>query len=562
MRHDTLWFGWAQTLATVWFVCLLAVSALAGGEEVVLVYSKKIPASKDVAMHYAKLRGVPEKNWIELNVASGDTISRKDFHDKIELPIHNALNDRGLMTSLSESAPGKLGFSRNLKYRCVASSIRYLVMCWGLPYKVEPDPTLGEEIPKEYPAPFRRNESSVDNDLALLPMLGNFKYVGAVDNFFSYRTADIGRLHPTNGVLMVTRLDGPRPDLAMGLVDKAMQAEREGLWGRAYFDMRSIKDPAYQMGETWITNAFRAASIAGFESSIDTKPEVLPITFPMSRIAYYAGWYIGDNHGPFARPSVEFAPGAFAYHLFSFSAGILRITNGTWVGPFLARGATASMGSVYEPYLHLTPDIAVFTVKWLLEGWTFGEAAYSSMAGLSWQTIVVGDPLYRPGAKSPIQWANEFEASGNTNLDWAILRKMNFHIADGKDPEVVRKFLIEYPASAESAVLTEKIGTLFLSKGKIADAIFYYEKALSLQTTPQQRLRLLIETAHLQKNFRQQAKAFEKFDLMLKEYPDQAWALEIRGKQLDIARELKRVPDIQFLEEEVKRLTPPLAPAK
>lgn len=540
----------------------MAVSVLAGGDEVVLVYSKKIPASKDVAMHYAKMRGVPEKNWIELNVASGDTISRKEFHEKMELPIHSALNDRGLITSISESTPGRLGFGRNRQYRCVASSVRYLVMCWGLPYKVLPDPALGEEIPKEYPAVFRRNESCVDNDLALLPMLGNFKYVGAVDNFFSYRTTDIGRLNPTNGILMVTRLDGPRPELAKGLVDKAVQAEREGLWGRAYFDMRSIKDSAYQMGENWITNAFRATSIAGFESSIDTKPEVLPITFPMSSIAFYAGWYIGDNHGPFARPSVEFVPGAFAYHLHSFSAGILRITNGTWVGPFLARGVTASMGSVYEPYLHLTPDIAVFTVKWLLEGWTFGEAAYASMAGLSWQTIVVGDPLYRPGAKSPIQWANDFEASGNTNLDWAILRKMNFHIADGKDPDTVRKFLMESPTAAQSAVLTEKIGTLFLSKGKIADAIFYYEKALSLQTTPQQRLRLLIETAALQKNFRQQAKAFEKFELMLKEYPDQAWALEIRGKQLDIARELKRTTDIEFLAAEVKRLTPPPAQAK
>mgnify|MGYP002150153726 CR=1 FL=1 len=36
-----------------------------------------------------------------------------------------------------------------------------------------------------------------------------------------------------------------------------------------------------------------------------------------------------------------------------------------------------------------------------------------------------GDPLYRPCAKDPIQWANDLEASGSTNLDWAMVRKMN-----------------------------------------------------------------------------------------------------------------------------------------
>jgi hypothetical protein len=307
-----------------------------------------------------------------------------------------------------------------------------------------------------------------------------------------------------------------------------------------------------------MTNSFRAATIAGFECSLDTKPEILPITFPMSSIAYYAGWYAGDNSGAFSRYPMEFVPGAIAYHLHSYSATLLRATNGTWTGPLLARGATVSMGTVFEPYLHLTPDISVFTVKLLLEGWTVGESAYACQAGLSWQTVIVGDPLYRPGAKSPIDWANELEAKGSTNLDWAMLRKMNFHIADGKDSDIARQFLTELPIAADSAVLQEKIGTLYLIKGKIADAIFYYEKALGLKTTPQQRLRLLIETANLQKAFRQEAKAYEKFELMLKEYPDQAWALEIRGKQLDIARDLNREADVKFLEAELKRLAPPV----
>ncbi len=53
----------------------------------------------------------------------------------------------------------------------------------------------------------------------------------------------------------------------------------------------------------------------------------------MSHIAIYAGWYDGDVSGPFAAPKVEFMPGAFAYHLHSFSADTLRSTTQQLVRP-------------------------------------------------------------------------------------------------------------------------------------------------------------------------------------------------------------------------------------
>ncbi len=41
-------------------------------------------------------------------------------------------------------------------------------------------------------------------------------------------------------ILMVSRLDAPTADLAKGLVDQAMQAERSGLQGTVYFDARGL----------------------------------------------------------------------------------------------------------------------------------------------------------------------------------------------------------------------------------------------------------------------------------------------------------------------------------
>ena len=53
------------------------------------------------------------------------------------------------------------------------------------------------------------------------------------------------------------------------------------------------------------------------------------------------------------------------------------------------------MGCVYEPFLQFTPNIAIF-LESLGNGYTFGEAAWASQLALSWQTTVIGDPLYQP----------------------------------------------------------------------------------------------------------------------------------------------------------------------
>ncbi len=126
----------------------------------------------------------------------------------------------------------------------------------------------------------------------------------------------------------------------------------------------------------------------------------------MSQIAIYAGWYSPDADGPFALPTVEFMPGAFAYHLHSYSAATLRYqyrTKSFWCGPLLAKGATCTMGCVDEPSIQFTPNVAVFLARWAVYRFTFGEAAWAAQAALSWQTTVVGDPLYRPFGKDPAE---------------------------------------------------------------------------------------------------------------------------------------------------------------
>src|ERR1039458_6468791 len=90
------------------------------------------------------------------------------------------------------------------------------------------------------------------------------------------------------------------------------------------------------------------------------------------------------------------------------------------------------MGCVTEPYLAATPDVVVFTARLLFQMLTFGEAAFAAQPVLSWQTTVVGDPLYRPFGKNPDQLHQELSKRGSKLVDWSWLRMANLNLAAGK----------------------------------------------------------------------------------------------------------------------------------
>ena len=99
----------------------------------------------------------------------------------------------------------------------------------------------------------------------------------------------------------------------------------------------------------------------------------------MSHIAIYCGWYDGNVSGPFAvaqgrvharRVCLSFAFVQRGHH------SAAKTEN--WCGPLLAKGATCTMGCVYEPYLSGTPNVAAFLARWMATGFTFGEAAWAA----------------------------------------------------------------------------------------------------------------------------------------------------------------------------------------
>jgi len=210
----------------------------------------------------------------------------------------------------------------------------------------------------------------------------------------------------------------------------------------------------------------------------------------MNDCALYYGWYAGGISGPFQDPGFAFARGAVAVHIHSYSANTLRSADAGWVAPLLARGAAASLGNVYEPYLQLTAHLNTFNDR-LLHGFTLAESAYMSTRVLSWMNIVVGDPLYRPFAS----WLQlDAKRDNQKKSDWRMYHE--FAVKNRSRPADDYLTQAQAVASrADNALMIEDLGMIEKENGNYASAIGYFRQARSLYTKSDDNLRALLEQA-------------------------------------------------------------------
>jgi uncharacterized protein (TIGR03790 family) len=530
-------------------------SAATLGDEVVVIYNSRLPESKSVAEYYTGKRQVPTNQVFGFDLSTDEAISRSEFREKLQRPLADILSSKKLWRIGPVKVQSTTNQSTHTESRVVQSKIRYAVLCYGVPLRIEHDASIKEEGTDGLKQEMLRNGAAVDSELAMLPLIEQkYQLAGPLRNPV-FTSTNEAFMHPTNGVLMVTRLDGPSAALARGLVDKALEAEHNGLWGRAYFDTRSIADPTYKLGDDWIRGACEICRHLGFDTVLDTNAATFPAGFPMSQIAIYIGWYDEHASGPFTRPAVEFMPGAFAYHLHSFSAATVRSATRRWVGPLVAEGATITMGCVDEPYLAGTPDVAIFVARLVFNQFTFGEAAYASQGTLSWQTTFVGDPLYRPFGRNAEEVHDELMRTGNKLVDWSFLRLVNMNLVNGKPLADGVTFLEGIPNTKNSAVLTEKLGDLYLAQGKPSSAVHAYQRALKLDPSPVQRLRLRLTVGEKLVELDRNPEAYENYQQILQEVPDYSDKLSIYRRLLALAQKLDKKEEAQKYTQEINQLS-------
>jgi tetratricopeptide (TPR) repeat protein len=187
---------------------------------------------------------------------------------------------------------------------------------------------------------------------------------------------------------------------------------------------------------------------------------------------------------------------------------------------------------------------------------TFVEAAYAAQSSLSWQTTVVGDPLYRPFAERPDVLHRRLERANNRAVEWSHLRVVNLNMAGNfGPPEEMIKYLRDIPTTKESAVLTEKLGDIYRQQKRLAIAAETYDTAVNLKPSPQQKIRLLLAIGELQTLLAREDVAYDAYRQIISDAPDYPNLAQIYQRLIPLAQRLKRTNEIEQFEAEIQRLT-------
>jgi uncharacterized protein (TIGR03790 family) len=496
-------------------------------QSTIVVYNENVPESVELAKFYAEQRGIAPDHLVALKCSAEEEINREEYDANIANPLRDVFKKRRWWT-LRTTAPRK--------QTVTATSIRFVALIKGIPLKIRPS----EKYPGDVPGPGSvrsRNEASVDSELSVLGLFST-QISGEKSNPYFQSFRAIGEFeNPV--LLLVCRLDAPRAETVRRLIVDSIAAEKNGLWGRAYVDGAHNSTGAFALGDQWLATIVDQLHGAGVPVVYENSPDLFPETYPMSDCALYYGWYASGVTGPFARPDFHFLPGAVAVHIHSFSAGTLRDANANWVGPLLEKGAAASIGNVYEPYLQLTPHLDVFSDR-LLHGFTLAESAYMSAQVLSWMWVVVGDPLYRPYAS----WLqiNPSTMPGAAANDWKQYRE--FAVKNIMRPHAeFCKSAFETAVSSHNCAMLEDIALMEMKDVDLAAASEQLDTARKCYRNRDDVLRITIEEAEALAKQNNPKRALELLRDALTRAPDAPAAPLLRKMEEDIsASQVKPTP--------------------
>ena len=421
---------------------LVLASAPAGALEprhVFILVNKNVPDSQAVADHYCAKRGVPRANIIPLDLPAGEDISRADYQAKLIAPLRAALKDRrdeakvllsvyGVPLRVGRSTPSaaeKEELARLLpelaKAREALTALDEQLQKAEAAAKADPSFDAGRAL-KELRATRQAQQAKVDRLEQRRRWLTHAESEACVDSEltllwwddYETRRWQVNLLYfqvpealrkDRPPVVMVARLDGPSADLAKRLVDDALAAEAKGLEGKVYVDARGIRyDPKADAGfgyGGYDESLREMARLLEREAKLpvtldDAGPLFKPGSCPECML--YCGWYSLANYVDCCR----FVPGAVAYHIASSEAVSLRNPNSKfWCPNLLTAGAAVTIGPVAEPYTLGFPKPAEFFGFLVTGRYTLVECYSRTLLLNSWMTVLVGDPLYNPFAKTP-----------------------------------------------------------------------------------------------------------------------------------------------------------------
>lgn len=492
------------TLAALLLLPCLALASI-DPTSIAVIYNSNIPESKQLAEYYAQQRNVPSQNLIGLPLSNQEKISFDEYTRTLRDPLIEHFNEKSWW-SLKQEGQHTVATSNKIK---VILTVR------GVPYGIQKALKPEDKKPQTY-------TSCVDSALAALGVQGRVFGQPMPNPYYDKKTpfakANISY------VMLPARLDGPSYAIAKRLIDDAISTEQSGLWGMAYLDF-SLKGGGYQQGDDWLAAIQKQLWGFGIPTVVENTADTYVTNYPMRDTAIYYGWYTTHANGPFLNPDFKFKKGAIAVHLHSFSAHKLHQSREYWSGTLLEKNACATVGNVYEPYLHLTHHFDILQDR-LLKGYTFVEAASMAMPAFAWQNIVIGDPLYRP-------YKHLGKFSGKVYQSDKFYRANAFAFREWlSDPEKLTTKLRSAGLKYNEPRYYETLGLFHHQTGNPAVAQAFYRSATKQYLLEYDKIR---NTHHIIALYRQLKKQKEALDItnqaisQLGESPDRLSLIAIRN---------------------------------
>ncbi|HLL89323.1 MAG TPA: TIGR03790 family protein, partial [Tepidisphaeraceae bacterium] len=189
--------------------------------------------------------------------------------------------------------------------------------------------------------------ASLDSELSLLWVTW-YPRAGFLPNPLFHRPAT-ARAAPLPA-LMVSRIDGPTPQIVRDLILASLRTERDGLSGKVVIDAGGAKqlspdrkNPGYWAYEQTLMDL---AKVVKTHVTLPLVMDIAAVPIPpgtAAGVAVYVGWYSVGKYVP----GCAFVPGAVGFHIASFEmASMRRADYHGWVPGLLSDGIAATLGPV------------------------------------------------------------------------------------------------------------------------------------------------------------------------------------------------------------------------
>ena len=356
--------------AGAWLAMLAAGGACPAQtpDHVLVVINDRSALSRAIGEYYVQKRRIPLRNLCRIKTIDSEEIARRDYDAGIARPIAEFLRSNDLI-----------------------DKILYIVTTSGVPLKVAGNGGIDGDA------------ASVDGELTLLysdiKSGSMHRLKGPIPNpFFGKR--DQAFSHPEFPIYLVTRLAAYDFQGVKAMIDRSLGAVNRGKF------VIDLKSDDKQPGNDWLRIA--AELLPRDRVVFDASSRVLS---DQTDVIGYAGWGSNDPNRHRRFLGFRWLPGAIATEYVSTDGRTFTRPPQSWnisnwdspklwfagspqtlTADYLLEGATGVSGHVYEPYLGLTPR-PEYLLPAYYNGRNLAESYYLSIRGLSWQNIVVGDPL-------------------------------------------------------------------------------------------------------------------------------------------------------------------------